>query len=128
MEEINLKTNSKFCKYCGKIIPKEVIICIKCGCQVEDIKSSNNPQIIINNNNSNINKNINTNEEVVFRKRKNKWVAFILCLLFGFFGIHKFYEGKVGIGIVYFFTAGVFGFGWIIDCIILLFKTNPYYV
>lgn len=57
---------------------------------------------------------------------KNKWVSFILCLctVCG----HKFYEGKKGMGILYLFTAGLFGIGWIIDLITLLFKPNPYYV
>ena len=59
---------------------------------------------------------------------KNKWVAFFLCLFFGIFGAHKFYEGKIGMGILYLFTFGLFGIGWFIDCIVLLFKPNPYFV
>lgn len=31
-------------------------------------------------------------------------------------------------GILYLFTLGLFGIGWLIDTIILLFKPNPYYV
>ena len=58
---------------------------------------------------------------------KNKWVAFFLCLFLGAFGIHKFYEGRILLGIVYILTGGLFGFGTIIDLIILLFKPNPYY-
>lgn len=50
---------------------------------------------------------------------KNKWVAFFLCLFLGKFGIHKFYEGKVLLGIVYLCTGGLFGVGWIIDIVIL---------
>lgn len=59
---------------------------------------------------------------------RNKWVAFFLCLFLGVFGIHKFYEGKKGMGILYLFTLGLFGLGWLIDLIVLLFKPNPYYV
>ena len=59
---------------------------------------------------------------------KNKWVAFFLYLFLGEFGIHKFYEGKVLLGIVYLCTGGLFEIGWIIDIFILLFKPNPYYV
>ncbi len=58
---------------------------------------------------------------------KSKWVSFFLCLFFGCFGIHKFYEGRVLLGIVYIFTCGLFGFGVIFDLIFLLFKPNPYY-
>lgn len=58
---------------------------------------------------------------------KSKWVAFFLCLFFGVLGAHKFYEGRVLLGIVYIFTAGLFGIGVIFDLISLLFKPNPYY-
>lgn len=63
------------------------------------------------------------------KKQKNKWVAFFLCLFFGFLGAHKFYEGKIPIGIIYICTAGIFGFGWISDTLsYLFFKENPYLV
>lgn len=46
---------------------------------------------------------------------KNKVVAFILCLFFGMLGVHYFYVGKVGMGILYLLTAGLFGIGWLVD-------------
>ena len=123
----------KFCKHCGKAIPKNAVICTFRGRQVEDLQGANQPpQIVINNdnnnanNNANTNVNRNTNTAVPQGTPKNKWVAFFLCLFFGCFGAHKFYEGKTGMGILYLFTAGLFGIGWFIDCITLLFKPNPY--
>jgi restriction system protein len=59
---------------------------------------------------------------------RNKWVAFFLCLFLGFFGVHKFYERKILLGLLYLFTGGLFSIGWFIDCIVLFFKPNPYYV
>lgn len=59
---------------------------------------------------------------------KNKWIALLLCFFFGILGIHKFYEGKILLGIVYIFTGGLFGIGVLIDFISLLCKPNPYYV
>ncbi|MBO4849230.1 MAG: TM2 domain-containing protein [Clostridia bacterium] len=61
-------------------------------------------------------------------KRCSKWVAFALCVFFGIFGAHKFYEGKTGMGVLYLFTAGLFGIGLVIDFFMLLFKPDPYYV
>lgn len=58
---------------------------------------------------------------------KSKWAAFFLCLFFGVLGIHKFYEGRVLLGIVYLLTLGLCGVGVVIDLVILLFKPNPYY-
>lgn len=53
--------------------------------------------------------------------RKRYITEFILCFVFGWLGVHKFYERKIGIGILYIFTCGLFSIGWIID-IIKLFK------
>ena len=58
---------------------------------------------------------------------KSKWVSFFLCLFLGVIGAHKFYEGRVLLGIIYLLTAGLFGVGIVIDLIVLLFKPNPYY-
>jgi restriction system protein len=44
------------------------------------------------------------------------------------FGAHRFYEGRIGSGILYIFTVGLFGFGVFFDFLALLFKPNPYYV
>ncbi|QHT63846.1 TM2 domain-containing protein [Paenibacillus lycopersici] len=98
-----------------------------CGLQVEELKSAQ-PNIVINN--SNVNTNTNTNVAGVYGagKQKNKWVALALCFFLGVLGAHRFYEGKVGTGILYFFTWGIFGIGALIDFFILLFKPNPYYV
>lgn len=60
--------------------------------------------------------------------KKDKWVSFFLCLFLGYFGVHKFYEGKSGMGVLYLCTVGLFGIGWFVDLIVLLCKPNPYYV
>lgn len=50
---------------------------------------------------------------------KNKNTALILCILLGWLGVHKFYLGRSGMGVLYFFTGGLFWIGWIIDIIYL---------
>lgn len=48
---------------------------------------------------------------------KSRLVALLLCIFLGEFGAHRFYVGKIGTGLLYLFTAGLFGFGWIIDLV-----------
>ena len=134
MEEQNVEktvvteqVRTKFCKHCGAKIPEAAVICTACGCQVEEIKKAETPNIVINN--SNTNTNVNTNVNGGGRgKAKNKWVAVLLCFFLGYLGIHRFYEGKIGTGIIWLLTGGLCGIGWLIDLIILLCKPNPYYV
>ena len=119
----------KFCQHCGKQISKDAVLCIHCGCQVEALGGApvQSPNIIINNNN--VNQNTNTAYAGnPFMRARDKWVAVILCLFLGFFGAHKFYEGKAGMGVLYLFTGGLFLIGVIVDLISLLCKPNPYYV
>lgn len=118
-----LREGAKFCQHCGQAIDKDCVICPQCGKQVSELKPAQQP-IVINN--------TNTATAVAFAggmgRRKNKWVAFCLCLFLGIVGAHKFYEGKAGMGILYIFTAGLFGVGILIDLIVLLCKPNPYFV
>ena len=121
------KTEKKFCQHCGEQIDKECVVCPKCGKQVGEL-GGNDKNIIINNSSSASAGAcaMGIMPPIIQRKPKNKWVALLLCI-FTLFG-HKIYEGKVGIAILYFFTMGLFGIGWIIDIIVLAMKPNPYYV
>ena len=115
-----MEENKKYCKHCGELIDKDCIICPKCGKQVEELKRSSESIIINNTNTATVN--------AAGGRAKNKWVAFLLCLFLGGIGAHKFYEGKVGMGILYLFTLGLLGIGALIDLIVILCKPNPYYV
>lgn len=53
------------------------------------------------------------------RSEKSKAVALLLCVFLGFFGAHRFYVGKVGTGILWIFTVGGMGFGWIADLVLI---------
>ena len=121
------QAKTKFCKHCGGTIPQDAVMCTHCGRQVEKLAGAAQPQVVI----QNTNMNTNTAAAVVAgvgARAKLKWPAFVLCLLLGYFGAHKFYEGKVGMGVLYLFTLGLFGIGWFVDLIVLLTKPNPYYV
>lgn len=47
--------------------------------------------------------------------RINYSVAWILLTFLGVFGVHRFYMGKWGTGLLYLVTVGLFGVGWLYD-------------
>lgn len=55
---------------------------------------------------------------------------FIITLFFGMFGVHKFKEGNTTLGVIYLFTMGLFGIGWLYDVFVSIKNipkkgTNP---
>lgn len=81
-------------------------------------QNNNGQPIIVNIQNTNMNANINGGAAYPYKK---KWIAFLLCFFGGFFGLHRFYVGKAGTGIIWLLTGGLVGIGWILDCLLILF-------
>lgn len=58
-----------------------------------------------------------------WRFNKTRGLATILCALFyctGVAGIHRFYAGKIGTGVLWLLTFGLFGIGQLVDIIMIL--------
>ena len=89
-----------FCEKCGAEI-KEENLCPKCN----EVKTS-----------------LNTIGADLTEGRRNKWIAIILAFFFGAFGIHKFYLGQIGTGIIYllFCWTGITAIIGIIEAVIYL--------
>ena len=108
----NFAGKPKICSKCGEAMPEDSFYCLNCGnafpeydIEFETIKKRINMQT---------------------GTWRNKWVALILCVFFGWLGVHRFYEGKVITGLLYLCTLGFFCIGWIVDIVRLAKKPNPY--
>lgn len=42
-------------------------------------------------------------------------VAYLLWFFLGLLGVHRFYCGRVGTGVLWFLTGGLFVVGWLVD-------------
>ena len=51
---------------------------------------------------------------------KKRLVALLLCLFLGVLGVHRFYVGKAGTGILQIVTLGGFGIWVLIDLIMII--------
>lgn len=51
---------------------------------------------------------------------KSKGITLALCGTLGLLGVHRFYSGKTGTGILYLFTLGLFGIGMYVDFLMIL--------
>ncbi len=51
---------------------------------------------------------------------KSRIVALLLCWFLGIFGVHRFYVGKVGTGVLQLLTLGGLGLWTLVDLILIL--------
>ena len=47
------------------------------------------------------------------------FIAYLIWLFLGLLGGHRFYFGHIGLGLLYLFTAGLFGIGWFVDAFLI---------
>jgi len=96
MSDIREKAiDEAFCSSCGEIIKKEAEICPKCGVRQRT---------------ASINSDISSN-----------WLTcLLLCIFLGYLGVHRFYIGKIGTGILMLVTLGGCGVWYIIDMVMII--------
>lgn len=95
-----------YCYKCGKEIDDEAVVCPHCGCATKNFSQQGGTW-----------SRTKTSDENV--SGKSRLVALLLCIFLGFIGVHRYYIGKIGTGILWTFTAGCFYIGWIIDIVFI---------
>ena len=68
------------------------------------------------------NERIAAQEAIAAQEDATVGVELLLCFFLGALGGHKFYRKQFGMGLLYLITGGIFGIGWLIDTLKLLFK------
>lgn len=87
-----------FCHSCGSEVNDKAVVCVKCG-------------VAVNNNSSG---------QVGPVSDKEWLVALLLAFFVGVFGVHRFYTGHIGIGVVQLLTLGGCGIWALIDFILIV--------
>ena len=83
---------TRFCRYCGAATGEAAGICVKCGARLEPAGTG-----------------------------EKEWlIALLLCVFLGYLGIHRFYTGHIGIGIIQLLTGGGCGIWTLIDLIMIV--------
>jgi TM2 domain len=91
-----LGANQQFCSSCGRIISNRAPVCPNCGAPNHSAARPDGAS------------------------EKSRLAALLLCWFFGMLGVHRFYVGKIGTGLIQLFTLGCLGIWTLIDLILII--------
>ncbi|MDD3422564.1 MAG: NINE protein [Bacilli bacterium] len=89
----------KYCIKCGAEMEDSADVCPVCGFGMMSVSTSK--------------------LDATKYSPKSRLVAILLCFFLGTFGVHRFYVGKVGTGVVWLLTCGCLGIGFLVDLIMI---------
>ena len=105
--------NGYKCKYCGSlqdVITKEEV-------ERETNEESKNESIVKSDKDAGF-------ADFMKKQAKKTLILLLVCFFAGVYGVHKFMEHKIVLGIIYVFTFGLFGIGLFIDIVKLAIKLS----
>jgi len=113
-----------YCRNCGKEVAEQAVMCVSCG-----VPPKNGKKFC-----QNCGKETNLAAEICTScgvkltggtgEGKEWLTTLLLCLFLGYLGVHRFYTGHTGIGVVQLLTLGGCGVWTLIDLIMII--TNSY--
>lgn len=114
-----------YCPNCGLELRENTQYCEYCGTE-QSVKNRNRTThhtstIEVTVNNSSQDRSPHPNYGNI--SPKSRLVLIILWFFFGILGFHYFYAGRIGMGLLWLITGGLFGIGWVIDIIVILTGT-----
>lgn len=118
MKVYKFKCDSCGSKRCIKV--DDGYKCEYCG-SIQDVIMPSAPEIKEPEINDNVETEYQENTQLNVRQ-KSILIRLIICLFAGYFGVHKFLEGRILVGIIYAFTGGLFGVGIFIDTVRYILK------
>ena len=118
----DVEIDYRICQRCGKRNPIDAPYCIKCKTKFNRILVDDESDY------ATVQKAISSSLNQHQGIWKKKWISLLLCIFFGWTGAHKFYEGRIIGGLVFLFTLGLFGIGWIVDIFLICCKSSEYRV
>ena len=128
--------DKKYCEYCEGLLREEDQVCPFCGAPVtvrtvKHIAPKPEPAPVRAEERPSSTVNVNVNVNAPAREKPGtqitvsdrSWpVLFLLCLFLGVIGVHRFYVGKIGTGLIWLFTGGLMGVGILIDLVVILLR------
>ncbi|MBN2156778.1 MAG: NINE protein [Candidatus Lokiarchaeota archaeon] len=108
------------CPNCGVKVSLHARNCYSCGYLQPQTQTAVDPRSfpVISFNTQNIIPAIPPGKVPV--SEKSKTITIILWAFLGIFGAHHFYAGRIGLGLLYLFTIGILGVGWLVDFFLIL--------
>lgn len=107
----------KFCPNCGMQLTENVRFCANCGFPIENAQQPNQQAAYEQPQYTQAPGQPPYGAPAEPQSTKSRLVTLLLAVFVGGFGVHHFYVGNTGKGVLYIFTAGLFGIGVLIDII-----------